>query len=198
MHSVNLLITGVGGQGVVLASDILAEVALVNGYDVKKTDTLGMAQRGGSVVTNLRIGEKLASPLIGEGETDILLAFEKLEAARWSPYLKQGSVSIVSNQVVPPLTVSLGKENYPSDDDIVRLLQGFGSEVIILDGPQLAWELGNSKVLNVLMLGALSTRLPFPFENWQKVIEERLPTKIVDINIKAFICGKEAILRKAT
>src|SRR4030042_6372644 len=110
MKEMDFLITGVGGQGVVLASDILGETALAAGYDVKKTDTLGMAQRGGSVVSHVRIAEKVWSPLIKEGAADILIAFEKLEAARWSYYLSEGSAAIVNNQTTPPLSVSLGTQ----------------------------------------------------------------------------------------
>ena len=115
MKKFDILITGLGGQGGILASDILGEAALAAGYDVKKTDTLGMSQRGGSVVSNVRIAEKVWSPLITEGEVDLLLALEKLEAARWSTYLRPGAVVIVNNYEQPPHSVSLGKERYPSE-----------------------------------------------------------------------------------
>src|SRR4030042_1965648 len=118
----DILITGVGGQGVVLASDIIGETALAAGYDVKKTDTLGMAQRGGSVVSHVRLAPKVWSPLIREGEADLLLAFEKLEAARWGHYLRPGGVAIVNNYEQPPLSVSLGKERYPSDKELTAAL----------------------------------------------------------------------------
>ena len=115
MNKQDLLIVGVGGQGIVLASDILGEVALAAGHDVKKTDTLGMAQRGGSVLSHVRIADKVWSPLIKEGEVDVLVAFEKLEAVRWSYYLRSDGVAIINNQATPPLSISLGTHRYPSD-----------------------------------------------------------------------------------
>lgn len=194
MHNINVLITGVGGQGVVLASDILCDVALAGGCDVKKTDTLGMAQRGGSVVTHMRIGEVIDSPLIGEGEVDLLLSFEKLEAARWSSYLSPNASVIVSDQSVPPMSVNLGASVYPDDALVMRILRHGGAKVMFVEGQRMATELGNSKVLNVLMLGALSVLLPFDNESWKGVITQRLPAKVVDINIKAFECGRSFML----
>jgi indolepyruvate ferredoxin oxidoreductase, beta subunit len=190
MVKLNILITGVGGQGVVLASDILGDVALESGLDVKKTDTLGMAQRGGSVVTHLRIGETVASPLIGEGEVDLLLAFEKLEAARWSAFLKPGSTVVVNDQAIPPLAVSLGGDEYPDDEEIVHILSHKADGVLPVEGSRIAAEMGNGKVLNVLMLGALSLLTPFNPETWQSVLRRRLPPKILDINLAAFERGR--------
>jgi len=191
MDNTNVMITGVGGQGVVLASDILGDVAIACGFDVKKTDTLGMAQRGGSVVTNMRIGKKLFSPLISEGEVDLLLAFEKLEAVRWSSYLKMGAFVIVSDQRKAPPTVAAGAVNYPDDSQITRLLSSKQSQVIMVEGQKLSAELGNPKVLNVLMLGVLSMRLPFSLDKWKETLRNRLPAKIVDINMSAFERGRE-------
>jgi indolepyruvate ferredoxin oxidoreductase beta subunit len=194
MVNLSILIAGVGGQGVVLASDILGDVALEGGLDVKKTDTLGMAQRGGSVVTHLRMGERVASPLIGEGQADILLAFEKVEAARWTGSLKNGASAIVNDHAIPSLSVSLGTEPYPADDEIVHILRHRATRVILVAGSRQAAELGNSKVLNVFMLGALSMLLPFSSELWQKVITNRLPSKILAINLKAFENGRREML----
>ena len=118
MKKQDILMVGVGGQGTILASDILGEAALAAGYDVKKTDTLGMAQRGGSVVSHVRIAEQVWSPLIKEGEADIMLAFEKLEAARWGRYLRPGGVAIINNHAMPPLSVSLGTHRYPDDEEV--------------------------------------------------------------------------------
>jgi indolepyruvate ferredoxin oxidoreductase beta subunit len=123
LKKLDILVTGVGGQGVVLASDIIGETALAAGFDVKKTDTLGMAQRGGSVISHVRLGEKVWSPLIKEGEVDVILAFEKLEAARWSHYLAPGAAAIINMYEQPPLSVSLGQENYPSDAEIAAALK---------------------------------------------------------------------------
>jgi len=196
MDNINILLTGVGGQGVVLASDILGDVALASGCDVKKTDTLGMAQRGGSVVTHMRMGAVVESPMIGEGEADFLLAFEKLEAARWSPYLKQTAFAVVNDQCIPPLSVSLGLNVYPDDASVRRILCHNGAKVVFIEGQHLAANLGNSKALNVLMLGALSVLLPFGRESWNDVIKQRLPAKILDINIEAFEHGRCTMLDK--
>ena len=195
MIKLNILIAGVGGQGVVLASDIIGETALEAGLQVKKTDTLGMAQRGGSVITHLRIGEKVASPLVSEGEADILLAFEKLEAARWSGYLRSGANAIVNDLSIPPLSVSLGSESYPKDDEIMQILRQRVAEVMLIEGSRHAAEIGNPKVLNIVMLGALSMLMPFNTELWERVIARRLPPKILDINLSAFDSGRHEMLR---
>jgi indolepyruvate ferredoxin oxidoreductase beta subunit len=169
-------------------------VALEGGLDVKKTDTLGMAQRGGSVVTHLRIGESVASPLIAQGEVDIMLAFEKVEAARWSGYLREGSSVFVNDLAIPPLSVSLGSESYPDDDEIIHLLKHRAVDVMLIEGSRRAAELGNPRVLNIFMLGALSMLTPFNPELWTKVIVQKLPAKIVDINLEAFRQGRRDLL----
>lgn len=194
MVNLNLLVTGVGGQGVVLAGDILADVALAAGCDVKKTDTLGMAQRGGSVVTHLRMAEEVASPLIKEGEADILLAFEKLEAARWAGYLRQGASAIVNNYAIPPLSVSLGAEAYPDDDKIKHILGHRAGDVLFVEGTKRSAELGNLKVLNVFMLGLLSMLTPFSPEVWQEIIGRHLPAGILEINLTAFERGRHEMI----
>lgn len=160
MNKLDLLITGVGGQGVVLASDIIGETALSAGYDVKKTDTLGMAQRGGSVISHVRTGTKVWSPLIKEGEADILVAFEKLEAARWAHYLKQGSIAIVNNHALPPLSVNLGTERYPSDEEIADFLRQRSARIYFVEGTSQATAMGNIRVLNMYMLGCVSFFMP--------------------------------------
>ena len=134
MKKVNLLVTGVGGQGVILASDIISESALAAGYDVKKTDTLGMAQRGGSVISQVRIAPAVWAPLIKEGEADILLAFEKLEAARWGYYLRPGGVAIINNQAIPPLSISRGKDRYPTDEEITSIIKQRTDRIYFIDG----------------------------------------------------------------
>ena len=194
MVKLNVLLAGVGGQGVVLASDILADVALAAGLDVKKTDTLGMAQRGGSVVTQVRIGEKVASPLIGENDVDLLLAFEKLESARWADRLKEGATVILNDNSVPPLSVSQGAEPYPGDIEIIHLLKHRRADLVIIQGSLHATEMGNPKILNILMLGALSMLTPFNPELWIQAISKRLPPKIIDINLKAFQRGRKDFL----
>ena len=193
MKNSNLLITGVGGQGIILASDIIGEAALTAGYDVKKTDALGMAQRGGSVVSNVRIGRQVWSPLIKEGEVDILLAFEKLEAARWSYYLRPGALAIVNNQALPPLSVSLGNEHYPSDEEITNILRQRSNRIYFVNGTRRARELGNIRTLNMFMLGCVSPFLPLKVHIWRDSISQHLPSSIRQINITAFNEGRKEI-----
>jgi indolepyruvate ferredoxin oxidoreductase beta subunit len=193
VEKLDLLITGVGGQGVVLASDIIGEAAISAGYDVKKTDTLGMAQRGGSVVSHVRLAEKVHSPLIKEGEVDLLLAFEKLEAARWSHYLKPGAVAIVNTYEQPPLSVSLGQENYPSDDEIVAVLKRCTDRIYFIDGNTRAKELGNVRTVNIYMLGCFSVFAPLDADIWKESISRRMPERLRDINLTAFEMGRKEI-----
>jgi indolepyruvate ferredoxin oxidoreductase beta subunit len=182
---------GVGGQGIVLASDILGEVALAAGYDVKKTDTLGMAQRGGSVVSHVRIADKVWSPLIKEGDVDVLVAFEKLEAARWSYYLHPGGVAIVNNQSTPPLSVSLGTHRYPGDKEIEGTLRQRADRIYFVDGTDKAKELGDIRTLNMIMLGCMSFLLPIDADIWKDCISQRLSPKILKMNMAAFDKGRE-------
>jgi indolepyruvate ferredoxin oxidoreductase beta subunit len=193
MKKMDILVTGVGGQGVVLASDIIGETALAAGFDVKKTDTLGMAQRGGSVVSHVRLAEKVWSPLIKEGEVDLLLAFEKLEAARWSHYLKPGAIAIVNSYEQPPLSVSLGQAKYPKDNEIAAALKRRTDRIYFIDGNKLAKELGNLRTLNILMLGCFSVFASFGIDVWQESISRRLPEKLREINLKAFAEGRKEI-----
>ena len=193
MEKMDVLVTGVGGQGVVLASDIIGETALEAGYDVKKTDTLGMAQRGGSVVSHVRLGEKVWSPLIKEGEVDLLLALEKLEAARWSHYLKPGAIVIINNYEQPPLSVSLGQEKYPSDKDITTALKRCTDKIYFIEANKKARELGNVRTLNIFMLGCFSAFMPLDIKTWQESISRRIPENIRKINLKAFATGRKEI-----
>jgi indolepyruvate ferredoxin oxidoreductase beta subunit len=190
MKKLDILLVGVGGQGNVLASDILSEVAIAAGYDVKKTDTLGMAQRGGSVVSQVRIADKVWSPLIREGEVDILVALEKLEALRWSHYLREGSVTIVNNQSTPPLSVSLGVHRYPSDKEIKKTLKQWADRVYFVDGTTEAKELGDIRTLNILMLGCLSFFISIDVAIWKDCISQRLSPKILKMNMAAFDKGR--------
>jgi len=193
MKKFDLLITGVGGQGVILASDIIGEVALAAGYDVKKTDTLGMAQRGGSVLSNVRIAHRVWSPLIKEGEVDIMLAFEKLEAARWSHYLKPGAVVILNNHALPPLSVNLGNEQYPGDKEIADILRRRSESIYFVNGTDGVRDLGNIRTLNMFMLGCVSLFLPFRVSLWKDGISQRIPSRIRQINIAAFDRGRKEI-----
>ncbi len=198
MQPYNLIIAGVGGQGVILAGNIISDAAMSAGYDVKKTDTLGMAQRGGSVISHLRISEKVHSPLIKRGEADILLAFEKLEAARWVSWLRPGGIAVINNQELPPLAVSLGEECYPSDKEIMAVIKSRTKEYYIVDGAQITTGLGNIKTLNIFMLGCLSRFLPLGENVWKENIAANLPQKVVELNMKAFKWGGQAILHKKT
>ena len=193
MKKYNIIIAGVGGQGVIMAGNIIGEAALTSGYDVKKTDTLGMAQRGGSVISHLRIASKVFSPLIKQGEADILLAFEKLEAARWSHYLKPGGIAIINNQALPPLSASLGNERYPDDERIIDIIRQQTENLYIVEGTCKAEELGNIKTLNIFMLGCLSHFIPFNGDVWRDCIKESLPSKVIDLNIDAFKAGMREI-----
>ena len=193
MKKLDLLVTGVGGQGVVLASDLIGEAALAAGYDVKKTDTLGMAQRGGSVISHVRIALKVWSPLIKEGEVDIILALEKLEAARWGYYLRPGGIAIVNNQALPPLAVSLGYERYPGDEEIAEILKRRTDRIYFIDGTRRARELGNIRTLNLFMLGCVSLFASLKVSVWKDVISQRLPASIRQINLAAFEQGRKEI-----
>lgn len=191
MNKFDILITGVGGQGIILASDIIGEAVIAAGYDVKKTDTLGMAQRGGSVVSHVRIAEKVFSPLIMKGEVDILLAFEKLEAARWVHYLRPDGIAIVNNQALPPLSVSSGTDRYPTDEEVLNILKSRTDRIHLVEGTKKATELGNARTLNMFMLGCASALLPLKVETWQNEITLHLPVKIQPINLEAFDLGRK-------
>ena len=193
MKKFDLLIAGVGGQGVVLASDIIGEAALAAGYDVKKTDTLGMAQRGGSVVSHVRLGHRVWSPLIKAGETDMLIAFEKLEAARWSHYLRPGAIAIVNNHALPPLPVNLGNERYPTDKEITDILKRRADSIYLINGTSRARELGNIRTLNMFLLGCASLFLPLKVSIWKDSISQYLKPGIRQINITAFSQGRKEV-----
>ncbi len=191
MNKIDLLITGVGGQGNILASDIIGEAAIGAGYDVKKTDTIGMAQRGGSVISNVRIAQHVYSPLIKEGEVDILLAFEKLEAARWGTYLRHDGIAIINNQAIPPLSVSMGNEQYPTDERITDILKQRTDCIYFFEGTRRARELGNIRTLNMFMLGYVSIFLPFRVSSWKAIISQHLPAGVQKINLTAFDQGRK-------
>jgi len=193
MNKQDILMVGVGGQGIVLSSDILGEAALAAGYDVKKTDTLGMAQRGGSVVSHVRIASHVWSPLIKEGEVDMLVAFEKLEAARWGYYLRSGGLVIVNNQATPPLSVSLGTHRYPSDNEVEDILKQRTERIYFVDGTSRVRQLGDVRTLNMFMLGCGSSFLPIDVQIWRDCIHQKLPANILQINIAAFEQGRKEL-----
>ena len=172
--ALDVLMVGVGGQGTVMASDILAEAAIAEGFDVKKSDALGMSQRGGSVTSHVRLGPQVFSPLIKKGEAHVLLAFEKLEAARWAAHLRPGGLAIVNDQAIPPFTVSSGSELYPSDQTVVELLRRRTEHVFVIGGGALAREAGNPRALNAVMLGFLSVY--FESGDWVEALEGGPPS----------------------
>ncbi len=193
----DILMTGVGGQGVILASDALAEIAMKAGHDVKKSDSLGMSQRGGSVVSNLRIGERVFSPMIREGEADFLLAFERLEGARWAHYLRKNGIAIVNDLAIPPLSVVGGASKYPSVEEVSDILQRYAREIYIVPATEIARELGNPQVLNVLLIGFLSSFLDIDEASYTEDLSQRVPPKFLQLNLKAFSRGREeAVTRR--
>lgn len=180
----NILIVGVGGQGTILSSRILAYLAKEAGFDVKVSEIHGMAQRGGSVVTQVRMGKKVYSPLIGEGQADIILAFERLEGLRWMHYLKKDGVMIINDQAIAPAPVLMGLQEYP--DAIIERLKNKIPNVIAVDALSLAGKCGNDKALNVVLMGVLARKMGFPKENCIKAIEEKVPSKFLELNKCAF------------
>ncbi|MGP8329751.1 MAG: indolepyruvate oxidoreductase subunit beta [Methanosarcinaceae archaeon] len=187
----NIVLGGVGGQGVLVASDILTSTALKFKLDVKKSEVHGMAQRGGSVFSHVRFGPKIYSPLIGREQAHFLLAFERLEGLRYLDYLQKGGKLLVNNQVITPMTVSTSKAEYPQDIEAEVTRQG--RQLIIIEGISIAQELGNMRLLNVIMLGALANYLSFPEKLWLESIKERLPAKFYELNQEAFARGKAAV-----
>ncbi len=191
----DILMTGVGGQGVILASDALAEIAMKAGYEVKKSDSLGMSQRGGSVVSHLRVGEQVFSPMMKKGEADFLLGFERLEGARWVDYLREGGIAIINNLAIPPLSVVGGASKYPSVSDVEKTLRQRTNRIHFVPGTQIAAELGNPQVLNVLLVGFLSAFLDIDERSYIDDLSQRVPQKFLQLNLKAFARGREEALR---
>ena len=184
----NIMIVGVGGQGTLLTSRILGGITVDAGYDVKLSEVHGMAQRGGSVVTFVRYGEKVAEPIVEEGQADLLIAFEKLEAKRYAHFLKKDGVLVVNEQRIDPITVVTGVASYP--EGIVEELEKEYT-VYKINAMDEALKLGNSKVFNIIVLGMAAKHMDFSKEDWLKVIEKTVPPKTVDINKKAFLLGFE-------
>ncbi|MHB1004834.1 MAG: indolepyruvate oxidoreductase subunit beta [Chloroflexota bacterium] len=188
----DFLLAGVGGQGIVLAGDLLAAAALSIGLDVKKSDVFGMSQRGGSVTSAVRIGEKVYSPLPRLGQADYLLATEKLEAARSAGQLRQGGLAIVARNRLAPLAVSSGAAAYPTDNEIQRALAARAERVYWVDADGIALALGNRKVVNVIMVGYLAHFLTLPDAAWEAAIERHVPARFRELNREAFARGRAA------
>ncbi len=184
------MLVGVGGQGTLLASRILGNTLLAQGFDVKVSEVHGMSQRGGSVVTYIKYGEDVCSPVIEKGEADVIVSFEELEAARWLSYLKKGGKIITNTQQVEPMPVITGAAEYPSD--IISKLKAKNVDVTAIDALALANEAGSSKAVNVVLMGVLSKSMGFPESVWEKALEECVPPKAIEINRKAFELGENA------
>jgi indolepyruvate ferredoxin oxidoreductase beta subunit len=193
MKDYSFLLSGVGGQGTILASNVLMEVGLALGYEAKKAEVHGMSQRGGSVISHVRWGERVFSPVIAPGEADVLIAFEKLEAVRFIRDLKPGGLALVNEYAIVPVTVSSGDQTYPSDEAIRAAIGAVTGNVHWVKAIEIAEDLGNAKVANVVMLGALSRLLEMEPAPWLAVIEERVPSKFVELNRRAFQAGRQAV-----
>ncbi len=185
----NILIAGVGGQGTVLAAKVLSRLLIAKGYDIKVSEIHGMSQRGGSVVTQVRCGEKVYSPIIEEGTADYILAFEKLEGVRVLPYLKKGGCLIVNEKEINPMPVTMGKMEYPSD--LADFLKNLDAKVSIFDAYAMALGAGNPKALNMVLLGAWAKAFGLKEDDCLKVIEENVPAKFMAVNEKGFKKGYE-------
>ena len=188
MKELNIMIVGVGGQGSLLASKLLGRLLLAQGCDVKVSEVHGMSQRGGSVVTYVRCGERVASPVIDRGEADFIVSFELLEAARWLEFLRPGGQIVTSTQQIDPMPVITGAADYPAG--LVDAMRAAGAKVDAMDCVTLAREAGNVKAVNLVLLGRLSHYFDFPDEVWQEAIKACVPEKFLEVNRKAFALGK--------
>lgn len=187
MKTTNVMIVGVGGQGSLLASKLLGRLLIDEGYDVKVSEVHGMSQRGGSVVTYVRFGEKVYSPIITEGEADYIISFEKLEAARYAKYLSRDGLIVVNTQQIDPMPVIIGSAEYP--DSVLEELTAKGVKVGALDALTLAEESGSSKAVNIVLMGKVAKEFDIPYEKWITAIENTVAPKFVEMNKKAFDLG---------
>ena len=190
METKNVMIVGVGGQGSLLASKLLGRLLLQKGYDIKVSEVHGMSQRGGSVVTYVRFGDKVYSPVIDKGEADYIVSFELLEAARWTEFLKPGGKLVANTQQINPMPVITGAAQYP--DNLAEKMQAAGIDVDAFDALSLAEAAGSSKAVNIVLMGHLSRNFDFTLEEWMEAIEKSVPPKFLELNKKAFMLGREA------
>ncbi len=189
-RTTNIFLAGVGGQGILLAGEILCLAFLEEGLDVKKSEVHGMAQRGGAVTSHVRAGERIFSPLIPRGRADVLVGFEPLEALRWSSFLKEDGLLLVNAQEIHPTTVTSGGMTYP--EGILDLVRARRERTKVLDGLALARRAGNARTVNSVILGALSRELEIPEGTWTRVLRRRLPERLVEVNLAAFELGRTA------
>ena len=190
METKNIMIVGVGGQGTLVASKLLGHLLLSQGYDVKVSEVHGMSQRGGSVVTYVRYGDKVYSPVIDKGQADFIVSFEILEAARWLPYLKEGGTIVTNTQQIDPMPVIIGNAEYP--ENLAEKIKAKGVKIDAFDCLKLAEEAGTSRAVNIVLLGRLSHYFDLSDEAWMASLEANVPAKFLDINKKAFMLGKDA------
>ena len=192
-EGINFVLVGVGGQGTILASDVLAELGLRLGFDVKKAEVHGMSQRGGSVTSHLRWSPRVFSPIIPLGEADVLVAFEKLEAARFISQLKPEGLALVNDYAIEPLSVQTSGVPYPGDKELQKRLAQITSHTYWVKGIDIAETLGNIRAANVVLLGALSSLLDIDPAQWDAVLEMRVPAPHLELNRRAFLAGREAV-----
>ena len=190
MKTRNIMIVGVGGQGSLLASKLLGHLLLTQGYDVKVSEVHGMSQRGGSVVTYVRYGDRVASPVLDLGEADLIVSFELLEAARWLPYLKSDGQVVTSTQQIDPMPVVTGAAQYP--ENLVEKMKAAGAKVDALDCLALAEQAGSSKAVNIVLMGRLSHYFDFAESVWQEALAATVPAKYLELNQRAFALGRNA------
>lgn len=184
----NILLVGVGGQGILLASEILSETFMLAGFDVKKSEIHGMSQRGGSVVSHVRYGREVFSPIVPEGEGDILFGFELMETCRALPLLKNGGKVVANDLRIPPPSVLMGQETYP--DGLADRIRTQFPDLLLVDGQHLAMEAGNPRVANTVLLGAVSKRIDIAETYWLSALEKLVPKKALEVNRKAFMLGR--------
>ncbi len=196
MDTADFIVCGVGGQGSLLASDVIAEVGLAVGMDVKKSDVHGMAQRGGAVISHVRWGPQVASPLVELGHADYLVALEVLESLRWLNYLKPGGTALVNDQQIRPASTVFGSDVYPSVDEVLAALNQVAGRVIWVEGTRIASELGNARAMNSVILGTLSAVMEVSEAQWLEVLLRRVPPRAVEMNRQAFLAGA-AVAREA-
>ena len=190
METQSIMIVGVGGQGTLLASRLLGAALLSENYDVKVSEVHGMSQRGGSVVTYVKYGEEVFSPIVREGQADFILAFEQLEAARWLPFLKKGGTMIANSQKIDPMPVVIGNAQYP--DGVLEAIRATGTNLVEADALSLAVEAGSPKAVNVVLIGVMASRMDLPYAVWEKAIRVTVPEKFLEMNLRAFKLGFES------
>jgi len=187
------LISGVGGQGTVLASDILSDVGISSGYDVKKSDILGLAVRGGAVVSHVRWADKVHTPVLEEGSVDYLVGFEWLETLRRISYVHPGGTILVNDCRMDPISVSSGEAEYPSRENILSRLKKAAKDVVVIPGLQTALDLKEARVLNIVMMGALAGLLKSDGKAWEEVVRKRVPKKFLELNLEAYRRGRALV-----